>query len=92
MHLEQPAEVTREAAPLGSTGHLLHKAILTKLGDIAALPNTYAQTCGGSPNGTKRNMSQIKEQEKSPEKELNEIEARRLADTQLKTSVITRTG
>ena len=36
-HLERPAQVTGEAVPLGPTGHLLHKAILPSLGDVAAL-------------------------------------------------------
>ena len=33
-------------------------------------------------------MAQIKEQERSPEKEQNKIEARKLLDTQVKTLVI----
>lgn len=37
-------------APLGPTGHLLHKATLPKLGDVAHLPNTQKQTEGGGQN------------------------------------------
>ena len=35
-----------------------------------------------------RNMSQIKEREKSPQKELNEIKASKLPDTEFKIMVI----
>ena len=35
-----------------------------------------------------RNSSQVKEQEKSPEKKLNEMEASKLQDTEFKTMVI----
>ena len=38
--------------------------------------------------GKQRNMPQIKEQEKSPEKELNEMEESKLPDTEFKTMVI----
>ena len=37
---EHPPWVTGEAAPLGPTGHLLHKASLPSPGDTEALPNT----------------------------------------------------
>ena len=33
-----PASVIREAASLGPTGHLPHRATLSSLGDVAALP------------------------------------------------------
>lgn len=65
--LEHPALVIRETAPLGPKGHLLHKATWPRLGDIAELPNTLKQTQRGSQNEEK-NMSQMKEQEKTPEK------------------------
>ena len=35
-----------------------------------------------------RNMSQMKEQEKYPERELNKMETRKLPDTEFKTMVI----
>ena len=38
--------------------------------------------------GKQRTMPQIKEQEKSPEKELNEMEESKLPDTEFKTMVI----
>ena len=38
--------------------------------------------------GNRENMSQIKEQEKSPEKELNKDKASTLPDTQFKTTLI----
>ena len=38
--------------------------------------------------GKQRNMPQIKEQEKSPEKELNIIKTSNLPDTEVKTMVI----
>ena len=40
VHMDLPTLVTKEAAPLCPTGHLLHKATLPRPGDIAALPNT----------------------------------------------------
>ena len=38
--LEHPVQVIKKTAPLGPTEHLLHKASLPRLGDIADLPNT----------------------------------------------------
>ena len=52
--LEHPAQVIKETLSLGSTGHLLHKAILPRLGDIEELPNTQKQTQRGSQNGETR--------------------------------------
>ena len=61
--------MTWETVPLGPKRHLLHKATLPRLGGIAALPNTYKQTQTGSQN-EKRSMSNMKEQNKTLEKEL----------------------
>ena len=49
IYLEHPARVSRETAPLGSTGHLC-KVILLRLKYIAALPNTEKQTQKSSQN------------------------------------------
>ena len=38
--LEHLVQVTRQMVPWGPTGHLLHKATLPRLGDIADLPTT----------------------------------------------------
>ena len=38
--LKRPAQVIRETAPLGPTGHLLHKATLPRLELTVDLPNT----------------------------------------------------
>ena len=35
-------------------GHLLHKATLPSLADVAVLPNTWKQTQGGSQNEDKK--------------------------------------
>ena len=40
VHLETLIQVMSEAVSLGSIGHLPHKVILLRLGDIADLPNT----------------------------------------------------
>ena len=37
---------------------------------------------------TQRNMAQMKEQNKTPEKELNEMEISNLSDTEFKTMVV----
>ena len=42
--------VTGEAVPLGPIECLLHKAMLPRPGDIAALPNIEKQTQGGCQN------------------------------------------
>ena len=65
--LEHPVQVIKETAPPAPTGHLLHKATIPRLGDIAGLPNTQKQTQNGSQNWEK-NMTQMKKQDKSPEK------------------------
>lgn len=44
MHLEWPAQVMGEAVPLGPTGYLLHKAIVSIPGDVSALHNEQKQT------------------------------------------------
>ena len=73
--------MTREAVPLGSTGHLLHRATLPRPGDLAVLPSTWKQTQGVSKNEkTKKSMSQRKEQDKIPEKEQNKMETSNLPD------------
>ena len=64
---------TKETVPLGPIGHLLCKGTLPRHGVKAALPYTQKQTQGHCQN-KKTNMAQMKEQEKSPEKELNEME------------------
>ena len=45
---EHPAQVIKEFASLGPTGHLLYKATLTRLGDIEDLLNLQKQR--GSQN------------------------------------------
>ena len=57
-------------------------------GVIAALPNTQKQTQGGCQNEETKKHAQMKEQIKTPEKELNEMEMSNLPDTEFKTLVI----
>ena len=73
---------------LSPTGHLLHKATPPRLGDISDQPNTQKPIQRGSQTGRQRNMPQIKEQKKSPEKELNKMETNYLPDTGFKIMVI----
>ena len=62
--------------------------MLPRQGIIAALPITQKQTQGGCQNEETKNTAQIKEQIKTPEKELNEIEISNLSDAEFKTLVI----
>ena len=62
--------------------------MLSRQGVIATLPNTQKQTQGGCQNEETKNTAQIKEQIKTPEKELNEIEISNLSDAEFKTLVI----
>ena len=76
----------KEIAQLGSTGHILHKATLPRQGDIyLILKNKHKEAV---KIGRQTNMSQIKEYEKSPEKDLNEIEASNLLHIELRKVVI----
>ena len=52
----------------------------------AAPPSTQTQTQGGCPN-EEMNMAQVKEQIKTPEKELNEMELSNLSVAEFKTLV-----
>lgn len=54
MHL---AQVIRIIVALSLTGHLLHKATIPRLGNIADLPNTQKQTKRSSQNSeTKKHL------------------------------------
>ena len=55
---------------------------------IAALLNTWKQTQRGCQNEETKNMVQMKEQNKTPGKELNKMERSNLSDAQFKTLVI----
>ena len=55
---------------MDSVGHVLHMAAPPRLGDIGAPPN-YIET---NTEGCQRNMPQMKEQNKTPEKDLNKME------------------
>ena len=52
------------------------------------LSNTQKQMQRDSQNGETRNIHQMKEEEKSSEKELNEMEASNLSDTEFENMVI----
>ena len=55
-----------------------------RLGDIGAPPN-YIET---NTEGCQRNMPQMKEQIKTPEKQLNKMEISNLSDAKFKTLAI----
>ena len=54
----------------------------------AALPNTQKQTQGGCQNEETKNMAQMKEQNKTPDKELNKMEISNLSDVEFKILII----
>ena len=64
---------------VGPTGHILHKTTLLRLEDVAALPNTLRQKLGGSQNEEQRNILQMKEQNKTPERQLNKRDGNKQA-------------
>ena len=80
--LEHGAQVIWKSVPLRPTRHLHHKAIITNLGVRADEPNTQKKM------GRQKNMPQMKEQEESSEKELNEMEATKIPNSEFKTIVI----
>ena len=55
---------------------------------FADLPNTQRQTQRGSQNGRQGNKPQMKEQENSPEQELNEMETNNLSDIKFKVMIM----
>ena len=57
-----------------------------KPGNTATLPNTYKHREAAKMR-RQRNMSQIKGQNKTPEKELNKMEASKLLDAKFRTLV-----
>ncbi|KAF6384959.1 hypothetical protein mRhiFer1_008820 [Rhinolophus ferrumequinum] len=63
-----------ETAPLRCTEHILHKATQQKLRDIGDL-FTQKQTQRGSQNEETKKHVPIEEQKKTPEIELNKMEA-----------------
>lgn len=68
------------------TRHLWHKATVPTLGDIANVPNTQKKYREAAKMETQRNRPQMKKQEKSLEKELNELEASNLPETGVQNS------
>ena len=62
------------------TSNLLHKATLQRLRGIEDLPRTQKQMQRGSQNGETKKYTPSEEQEKSPEKEINEMEANNFSD------------
>ena len=76
--MELPAQVTGEVELLDTTGYLLHNATLQSPEDIAALDRNKHREAAKIRK--QRNMSQMKEQNKIPEKELNKMETSNLLD------------
>ena len=62
--------------------------MLPRQGIIAALPITQKQTQGSAKMRIQRNMAKMKEQIKTPEKELNKMEMSNLSHAEFKTLVI----
>ena len=75
--MEHLTNVTRKTVPVNLTGHLLHTATLPRLGEVAAVANTQKQTQGTNMRRQKK-MSQVKEQNKTPEKEINKMGTRNI--------------
>ena len=80
MHLECPAWVIGEAVPLDPTEHLLHWATLSSPGDIEAHLIYSNKHREAAKMRRQRNMAQMKEQIKTPEKEIKEVEISNLSD------------
>ena len=76
--------------PQDPTGHVLHLAILQSQKVIATLPNKLHKETNREAGKMKRqrNTAQMKEQNKTPEKELNKMETSNLSDAKFKTLVI----
>ena len=87
-HLQCPVWVIGEAVPSNPTEHLLHTGTLPRQRDIAALPVHRNKHREAAKMRTQRNMPQMKEQNKTPEKELNKMETSKLLDAEFKTLVI----
>ena len=83
--LECSPRVIREAVPLDPTEYLLHKAALSSSEDTAALPTSQKQTLGSCQVRRQRN---IKEQNKTPGKEVNKTQISDLLDAEFKTRII----
>ena len=67
------------------TEYLLHKAALSSSEDTAALPTSQKQTLGSCQVRRQRN---IKEQNKTPGKEVNKTQISDLLDAEFKTRII----
>ena len=62
--------------------------MLLRQGVKAALPNIQKQTQEGCQIEETKKYGQVKEQNKTPEKELNKIEITNISDAEFKTLVI----
>ena len=62
--------------------------MLLRQGVKAALPNTQKKTQGSHQIEETKNVAQMKEQNKAPEKQLNKMEIANLSDAEFKTLVI----
>ena len=77
-----------KAKQLRPTGYLLHKGTPPRLGDVATQSNTQKQTMEANKMRRQRNMFQMEEQNKTPEKEQNKMETSNLLGAEFKTLVI----
>ena len=89
MYLKSLPWVIREAVPLDTTGHLL-----TTLGHSTKSESKQLYLIHRNKHREpakirrQRNMAQVKEQIKTPEKELNKMKISSLSDAEVKTLVI----
>ena len=81
MHLKYPAWVIGEAVPLDPTGHLLYIRPSYQHRESKKLYLIHRHREAAKMR-RKRNMAQMKEQIKTPEKELNEMEISNLSDAE----------
>ena len=86
MHLKYPAWVIGEAVPLDPTGHLLLHYQDRESKQLYLIHRNKHREAAKTRR--ERNMAQMKEQIKTPEKELNEMEVSNLSDAEFKTLII----
>lgn len=80
----------RKTVSVDPTSYVLYKATLSRLGDVANLPNTGKQKQRGNQSEeTKKYFTNKRKKEKKQPQKLNKIEANNLPDTNPKTLFIT---
>ena len=88
VHLKLPDGVMWKPVPLSLIGYLLHKAILQRAGDTALHIIHRNKYRNEAKIWRQRNILQMKEQNKTPVKELNKMQISNVTDIEFKTLVI----